>query len=307
MFNAVDMPAVTNFRVSFDFCYGGSFNIGVSSLLVWALGASPSKDTLWSTTNNHTAIPGCSWTPDHEAVASELHVVLALMSNGPVGISDAIGMSNASLLKRIITKDGTLLKPSKPITAIDSMFKSAAKPEGQIYATYSTIGDATVWYFVSFQMQKSYTFDRSDFYPTMKSKSVVYRTFTDKPCIDGADAFKSGCVTMGSTSGPPGFGVRKSNLANTTAGTDLAPDITSVWTPCGGGWVYLGELSKYVSVSPIRFTSITCTTQGILVTAVGVPHENLTLTALRPNAGSYQVSAKEVVVPPAGQVVVRFQ
>ena len=79
---ALDMPSVTNFRVSFDFCYGGSFNIGTSGMLVWALGAHPSKDTLWTTTNNHTAIPGCSWTRDHEAPAAELHVMLALMSTG---------------------------------------------------------------------------------------------------------------------------------------------------------------------------------------------------------------------------------
>ena len=51
---AVDMPAVTNFRVSFDFCYGNSWHIGLSSMLVWTLGAHPSKDTLWTTANNFT-------------------------------------------------------------------------------------------------------------------------------------------------------------------------------------------------------------------------------------------------------------
>ena len=45
------MPAVTQFRVSFDFCYGRSWDIGESSLLVWALGAKPSKDTLWTSDN----------------------------------------------------------------------------------------------------------------------------------------------------------------------------------------------------------------------------------------------------------------
>jgi hypothetical protein len=48
---SIDMPAVTQFRVSFDYCYGQSWNIGESSLLVWALGAAPSKDTLWTTDN----------------------------------------------------------------------------------------------------------------------------------------------------------------------------------------------------------------------------------------------------------------
>ncbi len=81
---SLNYPAVTNFRVSFDYCYGGSYDIGESSLLVWAVGASPSKDTLWTTDNNRTETPGCDWTVDHEAVAAELHVVLALMSTGYV-------------------------------------------------------------------------------------------------------------------------------------------------------------------------------------------------------------------------------
>jgi hypothetical protein len=46
--NSLSMPALTNFRVSTDFCYGDSWNVGLSSLLVWAVGAAPSKDTLWT-------------------------------------------------------------------------------------------------------------------------------------------------------------------------------------------------------------------------------------------------------------------
>ena len=53
---------MTNFRVSFDFCYGGSWDVGASGLLVGALGKAPSKDTLWTTANNRTATPGCDWT-----------------------------------------------------------------------------------------------------------------------------------------------------------------------------------------------------------------------------------------------------
>ena len=126
--SSMDFPAVTNFRVSFDFCYGSSWNIGESSLLVWAAGGYPSKDTLWTSSNNRTAIPGCDWTPDHEDVAAPLHVVLALMSTGPVGISDAIGYTNFTLLKRAISSDGTLLKPSKPCTSVDSVFYDNAAP-----------------------------------------------------------------------------------------------------------------------------------------------------------------------------------
>jgi hypothetical protein len=89
--NSLAMPALTNFRVSNDFCYGESWNVGVSSLIVWAAGSAPSKDTLWTTDNGKFSVPGCAWTPDHEEPAAELHVVIALMTMGPVGISDLIG------------------------------------------------------------------------------------------------------------------------------------------------------------------------------------------------------------------------
>jgi hypothetical protein len=257
------MPAVTNFRVSFDFCYGNSWAIGVSSLLVWALGAAPSKDTLWSTPNNFTSIPGCPWTRDHEAAALELHVVLAVMSTGPVGISDAIGLSNATLLQRTIAKDGTLLQPSKPITAIDSTFRATGAPRGEVYSTFSAVRaqKCDAWYFASFQMKSEHALRVDDFYPPLdpRKRVIAYRRFdSGAGCVDGEDAVASGCVSLvpiaNFTGAAPVLRVPASDYANATAGTDLAPTLTTVWQPCGGvdsgGYILLGELSKYGDRTP---------------------------------------------------------
>ena len=43
LLEALGLPALTNFRVSGDYANGGSWDIGWSSMLVWALGAAPSK------------------------------------------------------------------------------------------------------------------------------------------------------------------------------------------------------------------------------------------------------------------------
>jgi hypothetical protein len=130
---SLEMPALTNFRVSMDFCYGESWNVGLSSLIVWAAGSAPSKDTLWTSTNGKFAVPGCPWTPDHEAPAVELHVVVALMTTGPVGISDGFNMTNATLISRTIAQNGLLLKPSKPLTSVDSMLDGYANaPKGHV-------------------------------------------------------------------------------------------------------------------------------------------------------------------------------
>ena len=222
---ALEMPAVTNFRVSNDFCYGNSWDVGISSLIVWAGGAFPSKDTLWTSDNKRYAVPGCNWTPDHEEPAAELHVVVALMSTGPVGISDGYGMTNVELAKRMISKDGTILKPSKPLTTVDSSiakqsssggggstsssssssattnFAQAPQGEAQVYSTYSgaSLDEVSAHYFVSFKMKTAWGLRSGDFYPPVPAGAAgVHRRFdAGAGCADGALAAGSGCVTVG--------------------------------------------------------------------------------------------------------------
>jgi hypothetical protein len=50
----LNAPAVTNFRVSYDFYYGGSWDIGRSSLIVWAMGGAPSMDFMTRTSPSST-------------------------------------------------------------------------------------------------------------------------------------------------------------------------------------------------------------------------------------------------------------
>ncbi|KAL3909493.1 MAG: hypothetical protein SGILL_008068, partial [Bacillariaceae sp.] len=288
VFSSLDMPSVTNFRVSFDFCYGKSYDIGESSLLVWALGGRPSKDTLWSTDNNKTEIPGCKWTADHEAMAAELHIVLALLTAGPFGLSDGIGMSNATLLQRAIAQDGTLLQPSKPVTAIDSSFLTASPLDGYVYGTYAT--DLS-WLFVSFQLKSSFPVRFRDFWPTINDDGspLVHRSFSQNAaCQDGLDAVASGCVKL--VSSIESDGKREGTDTAFTApastfsspGSDLVPSVVTVWTSCPNGMFLLGELEKYVSLSPKRFEALTCTGDGIKMKVRKTQGEIVKLTFLIP-------------------------
>merc|ERR1711871_1359317 len=52
----------------------------------------------------------------------ELDVCLSVLSMGPVGIGDKIGLTNVSLVNRTCRSDGVILKPSKTLTSIDSTF-----------------------------------------------------------------------------------------------------------------------------------------------------------------------------------------
>ena len=53
--DSLKYPAITNFRCSFDFYYGGNWDIGLSSHIIWAMGAFPSKDTFWTSDNGDDA------------------------------------------------------------------------------------------------------------------------------------------------------------------------------------------------------------------------------------------------------------
>ena len=131
----LDLHHITNMRVSMDFCYGRSRDIGPSSLLTWLVGLAPFKDTLWKSMNSRFPVPGCPWTADHEATAVATHVLVALLSTGPVGISNAIGATNATLVTRMISADGALLKPARPIASVDATLSRAAN--GQLLATHA--------------------------------------------------------------------------------------------------------------------------------------------------------------------------
>eukprot|EP00546_Thalassionema_frauenfeldii_P019243 CAMPEP_0178900492 /NCGR_PEP_ID=MMETSP0786-20121207/3503_1 /TAXON_ID=186022 /ORGANISM="Thalassionema frauenfeldii, Strain CCMP 1798" /LENGTH=787 /DNA_ID=CAMNT_0020571501 /DNA_START=126 /DNA_END=2490 /DNA_ORIENTATION=+ len=308
---SLDMPAVTNFRVSFDFCYGASWDIGESSLLVWALGAAPSKDTLWTTENNRAEIPGCTWTEDHENLAAELHLVLALMSTGPVGISDAIGMTNETLLQRAITPDGILLKPSKPpITAVDSTFveTSAGGRLGKDGYLYGTAGIEKSWIFVSFKMKDSYGVKLIDFWPRVGTVPALlaYRTYDDGvSCLNGTDAVSSGCVRLASithdTQHKEIFVAPKSK--DSFPGSLFVPTITSVWKQSCSGWFFLGELKKYVSLSPVRFRKLSCLPSGLSIVITGTVGETVHVTALKPlNATNLEVIQQNVIIPDSKEV-----
>lgn len=300
---SVEFPAVTNFRVSFDFCYGQSFNIGESSLLVWAMGKAPNKDTLWTTANGKTSIPGCPWTDDHEGPGAELHVALALLSTGPVGISDAIGMTNSSLLSRAIATDGTLLQPMKPVTAVDSSFLLDSKLNGYLYGTY---GRGNSWIFISFLLDEAFGVTLRDFWPHPPIKELrsynenpflAYRAFSDPiTCRDGEDAVKSGCVFFVRPTDDTDvvFTVPRSDFSS--PGTNFSPSIHTVWQRCEeSGWFFLGELNKYVTLSPKRFLSVSCTKTGVSATMKGSMGEIIDLTFLVPRHNISGHSWYEVV------------
>ena len=104
------------------------------------------------------------------------------MSTGPVGFSDAIGATNASLIKKTCNENGTLLKPSKPLTTIDRLILVDNTDENHdaptVLASYdgaSASAPVRAWYVVSFgswnhgnhQPDPAFTLFSSDLWPPL--------------------------------------------------------------------------------------------------------------------------------------------
>ena len=225
---------------------------------------------------------GCSWTPDHENPAAELHLVIALLTTGPVGISDLIGHTNATLIRRAITADGTLLSPSKPLTAVDSTFLSSKTTlPGMVYASYSANANHVLaWHFVSFKMTTDWGIGARDFYPPLPAASVlVSRRFGGSRCQNKSRALD--CVVAGGDAHSV-LVAPKSDHSNVTGGTDFAPTVSSVWPACPSGWFLLGEMDKYVAVSPVRFRNTECTRTGVKAELFGLQGETVLVTLIAP-------------------------
>ena len=314
LLEALTLPAVTNFRASFDYYYGGSYNIGLSSLLIWSLGGAPSKDTFW-TTDNAPLGPesgGCDrkrgCPADHDNATCELHTILSVMSTGPVGFSDAIGKTNASLIMRTCSSDGTLLKPIKAITSIDATLSATNPPPGDVYMTFDGESPSSpqAYYVLSFNMRTSWYLTEENYWPPLpkEAKTFVYRERWNWPLCKDGDTISS-CVRL--VKRLAGHPLSIELPARDSQNTTLTPRLTTVWPVCSNGWALLGELAKYSSLSRQRFRTIQCTDLGLSFVVIGSSQEKVSVTALDTDSltsseNKYAVHVVDVIVPTAGYI-----
>jgi hypothetical protein len=175
------------------------------------------------------------------------------------------------------------------------------------------------WIFVSFKMTEPYTLRPTDFFPAITqatargaSDSLLVRAFGDGGgCRDGTKASSCGVrqlshlelqVDHGSIP-IGGLTMPVSDQSNVTGGTDYAPVVTTVWPadPCGNGWSFLGDLTKYVAASSNRFGHVQCGSGKLTVTVYGSVGEAVPVTFVD-KVGNARVFA--TTVPAAGSVAV---
>ncbi|MFX0137877.1 MAG: hypothetical protein ACFFDN_29820, partial [Candidatus Hodarchaeota archaeon] len=138
---SIELPNVTNARMSGD--YNARFrktsffpHFTQTSILGYALDIWPSKDTFRSSSH-----------PGHFYIEKfpELETLMCNLSAGVVGPGDPVGHLNRELLMKTCREDGLLLKPDRPLTAIDFMFKKHSTY--YITSTFSKKAEL-IWYYI---------------------------------------------------------------------------------------------------------------------------------------------------------------
>jgi hypothetical protein len=281
---ALTLPAVVQARASDDYVsvVNNTYQIGGSALLMGALAIAPSKDTLWTSSPQ----PPTSSDVLHSGYTTQPHVqldaVLATLSMGPVGISDALNYTDVGLISQAFRSptDGTLLQPSRPVSWVDSVFFNASalcpgsgtRREGasdpgdgmmDVRSTHSTVPGArdrsaanssvTTHYVLAWRTASDVTLGPTDLYPPPAAGvDLAVRQHVVAPvgaaqlagCVDGAPAVPD-CVVVVPAGGSvliPATGTGLSNFS-----------LAAVYERLPNGAFFLGELTKFVHVSPQRF------------------------------------------------------
>jgi len=305
---ALTLPAVVQARASDDYVsvVNNTYQIGGSALLMGALAIAPSKDTLWTSSPQ----PPTSSDVLHSGYTTQPHVqldaVLATLSLGPVGISDALNHTDVGLISQAFRSptDGTLLRPSRPVSWVDSVFFNASGlhsgsgtgREGgsgpgdgmlDVRSTHATVPGAadgagsaancslTTHYVLAWRTASDVTLGPTDLYPPPAAGvDLAVRLHVIAPagaaqlagCVDGAPAVP-GCVVVVPAGDPvliPATGTELSNFS-----------LTAVYERLPNGAFFLGELNKFVHVSPHRFEYVyaaataTATDKGAVAGEIG--------------------------------------
>ncbi|KAK6165977.1 hypothetical protein SNE40_022776 [Patella caerulea] len=254
---ALEIPAVTQARVYMDNRPNTDhWTIGVSSLFAEAMGIAPFKDNFWSTevqTGN-----GYNQTEPHTSI----HAAISTLSTGPVGLGDKVGHSNPNLIMRSCNAEGLILKPSKPITAIDKQIQQMAfggniGPEGKIYTTYSNIDNHIFGIILAANISMDYTLRIQDTGINMTQAAMVMIS----------DLYISDTLVTFNESQP---------LKITTSCTTKYFCLyyySPVFTVGNDKVMIYGEVDKWTPMSNNRVTGIRVISDDLFLQLVGVPNE----------------------------------
>jgi len=263
LLQSIELPSVTQARASNDYHPGGDqWRLGLTSMLLHAIGLAPSKDNYWST----DVQPGNKWGNTTKEPHNRLQAAVSSLSTGPVATSDAIGMSDVDLIRKSCAADGLLLQPDRPAIAVEAqvhqMAFGAGGPSGEVWHTYSDVGGRRFHYVLAATLASDYALPLSDLEGIRDQQEYVvaeHNSTADVRRING-----SGTLTLAAC-----------------GRWDFQLYTLSPVEP--NGFSVQGEVGKWVGMSRARFEEVSTTPLGMLLEAVGTPGEDITVAFIAPN------------------------
>ncbi|KAJ9459555.1 hypothetical protein DIPPA_32060 [Diplonema papillatum] len=253
---SLEIKQVSQMRVSDDYVPGGNkpppnWNLGGSSILAHALAIRPFKDNYWTTSIEPGSSQGNTTNPD-----TPRHSAVATLTAGPVTPGDGAMYQNTSLIMKSTKADGRLLHPNRPCTYSDAMIRQKAGlittgPQGHVWTTYSTVGDAKYNIVFVTELAAPYTLQRSEL------------MLDGIPNADELVAYTVGVDGKASVMPFPAAGLPLAPASNDDFNLYYTAPVTASRV------ALLGELDKWVPASRERFTAYTSSNSSLAVTAMG--------------------------------------
>lgn len=237
-----------------------NFRISRSALLTYEVGVASMKDTFRSSGRRDRNGANPRYDFPHGWPSPGMHGAVALLSNGPVGAGDGVGASDRDALLRLCDANGELLRPTRPCLASDASL--APGFVGELCDAYADVGGGRYHYVLG---------------AALGADARV--TIADLPDATAVDFYATS--VNGAGGGP--LGARGSLLlardANATSvGADHAWDVLRLSPALAVGdrtFFLLGELAKYVSVSPSRFPAVATDGGTLTVDVRGAANETV--------------------------------
>lgn len=276
--SAVQYPAVTNARASGDYTNEigiDQWNIPPTSLFYWAIGILPFKDGFYS--SSVSEIGGQNMGPEENP---DREIIMATLSGAMVGPMDGIYLLNKTRVMASCNGAGYILKPDRPATPPDYCFSHYDNPSHcQISVTFSDIqGYGRV----------HYVFDNA---PTGYYLPCLYDLSSSSPYVI--------------------YNWYTQTITEMSSNTTLLPGYEghsyAVVAPVIAGWVFLGEIDKYVTVSNVRFVSVTKTGQHKITALVrGTARESVRVCATDIKNDVLGVVCQSLLFQEAGTKMIAF-
>ncbi|CAF0795736.1 unnamed protein product [Adineta ricciae] len=282
-------------RISDDYSTNiNQWNIGRASMVTWAIGVIPFKDTFWTNSIQPQSPYGQFTEPN-----IELNALVALMSLGGVAISDKIGNTDFRVVNRLCRLDGVLLRPERPATAMDSTFLGIGGPQGEMWHTYAS--DERHSFFVEYVMitnlTESYQFTWNELFNTLDGDGEPNREISDNYVVFDMIA-------------PSNYYWLSSANTSSVRMPECSQNLTTFYSPfhlfvfvpfpTQSNWLLFGELTKQLPITRQRFAFISYETNRLDVHVIGVAGEQVSITAgkIASIGGKIDIYTVECPFPP---------